>query len=189
MALLTLPASEKYRTIPTMKNIALTAVALLLTLSNYSHADRSLSIPSQILSSSARTYAPSGSQPSYFSVDLPYSPVESLRNQLESVLRTEGLRSEPLRHRGEAHITILVPDEMSRVLQALPYSQIIEIANRHQILTSPFQITCLGRGKQTRRQTRLHTYYLVVEFPQLRAFRSEVAERVASRNPQLYSFA
>lgn len=103
----------------------------------------------------------------YLTMDLPFGPFEALRKQLED-------RVGPLKHRGEAHITVITPPEYFQVLKpaGITMEMIDELARKSKIQSSSFELICIGRGQAQ----ALKTYYAVVRSEDLLKIRQKIAE-------------
>ena len=110
-------------------------------------------------------YNPKKDTGHYLSQKILYRPVRELRHELESFLDQE------LKHRGEAHITVITPPEYRDILsEFMTMEEIRHLAHAFNLQSSPFHIACLGRGTYA----ELETYFLLVESPRLLQFRQKI---------------
>lgn len=113
---------------------------------------------------------PNGSSATYVSMAVPFGPINELKHQIES--RT-GLT---LKDRGEAHITVLTPMELSKVRQTLSKAEANEALATASIQNADFSVICVGAGKKQQGATLLQTFFVVVDSPDLRARRAQLGE-------------
>lgn len=112
----------------------------------------------------------------YLSQKILYRPVADFRGQLEQLISKE------LKHRGEAHITVITPPEYRDVLsEFISMEEIRHLAYSYGLQESPFHIACLGRGRVVKEsadeeapEKSMKTYYLLVESERLLRFREKV---------------
>lgn len=109
----------------------------------------------------------------YLQVTLDYAPFKPLYDALK--------RAYPqLQSRGEAHITVINPQEYDQVLSkaGVRMSEINEIAKRANIQAAKYTISCLGRSRlsldKDKPNVKSDTYYLVLSSPALVKIRQEV---------------
>jgi len=106
---------------------------------------------------------------SYLSMHVPYEPVRRVWTQLETAL------GRPLRHRGEAHVTVITPPEYEDGLAShLSIHDINAIARRRRIQHVMLDVVCLGSGTVKLDGVDESTFYLVVQAPELVDLRREV---------------
>lgn len=113
----------------------------------------------------------------YLTLNLPFPPVEDLRMQLEKWLMETRQVTGPLRHRGEAHITVLTPPEYVLNMQHrsllvnketssprfLKMNEILEITRAGEFLQPQLEPVCIGRGSATISGKTEHTYFIVIK--------------------------
>lgn len=107
----------------------------------------------------------------YFAQKIPFSPIDQLRTELEE------LTEQRLKHRGEAHITVITPPEYRQVLsEFLTMQEIHHLAYAFGLQDSPFHIACLGRGvlRNKNEEIEKKTYFLLIESPRLIEFREKI---------------
>lgn len=104
---------------------------------------------------------------SYMTLNLPFEPMAELFKQLLLKERR------PLTSRGEAHVTVVTPVEFWNVLKpkGVTMAEIEEIAKTMRIQEAKFDVVCLGRGTAKVDGKDEHTYYVVVNSPDLVAIR------------------
>ncbi|MEM7084370.1 MAG: 2'-5' RNA ligase family protein [Pseudomonadota bacterium] len=118
----------------------------------------------------------------YLAQNVPFSPIENLRHDLENTL------DQKLSHRGEAHITVITPPEYERLSSALSIDSInLLLANRIQ--QQEFSIDCLGTAEKTIDGVTIATYFLVIQSPDLERIRKEIARhyRDAGGSPPAFT--
>ncbi len=113
---------------------------------------------------------PNGSQPTYISLAVPFTPANELKKDIE---KTTGLR---LKDRGEAHITLVTPIEMQELLKKLSLSTIVSLFEVDTIQEENFQTVCVGRGDIQRRSKKLSTFYVVGKSSELFERRARLAQ-------------
>lgn len=107
----------------------------------------------------------------YLTMELPYAPYESLRKQLEAKVG-------PLKHRGEAHITVITPPEYDKVLRpaGVTIDEIEAIARKEKIQDSEYELVCLAKGEVKEKNKTLRTYFVVMQSKALDKIREKVSE-------------
>lgn len=102
----------------------------------------------------------------YVSLDLEYPEYQQILKNLDAFLGTT------LINRGEAHITVITPPEF-KILNTKVSAEVI-----HQewgLWTAKnFKKVCLGEGSITEKKKNLKTYYVVVDTPDILAFREHL---------------
>ena len=121
------------------------------------------------------------SHPDYLAMNVPYAPVKSLFSALPTAL---GAR---LATRGEAHITVLMPAEVSVLARRLPMSEIDALARSQGLQSRAWSPVCLGVGIAASNRS-LQTYYVVVRSDALVAFRRAVRDRFVARGGSASAF-
>lgn len=118
-------------------------------------------------------HAGPGEYDSYLSLNLPFSPAEELRLDVERVTSTG------LKHRGEAHVTVVTPVEFWNVLrpQGMTIQEIDQMAMDGRLQQSELEAVCLGRGQLEIGDKLESTYYVVVKSRDLVALRKRIQER------------
>lgn len=106
----------------------------------------------------------------YVSLDLPYSAYEKLRMAVET---QEGFE---LKHRGEAHLTLITPPELKVLTQKLSAKEIVQFLQSENIEKLSYKPTCVGKSQLN---PQAKTYYVVVD--------SEKAYEVRHRLHSLYT--
>jgi hypothetical protein len=107
---------------------------------------------------------------SYLAMQVNYPPIEDFR------IRWERRLSHPLKHRGEAHITVITPIEFNQILsKKLTMEEINKVARDNNLQSSKFEVVCLAEGElRLRDNTSEYTYFLVVKSPDLEAVRFKI---------------
>jgi len=125
-----------------------------------------------------------GAFKNYLAMNLPWEPLSALRSQIENELKIV------LKHRGEAHITVITPVEYDQGLkEKLPISAIEQIASKRQLQKMKWQAICIGEWIKD----NLKNYYVVVKSDDLTRLRQEIAQEFYRRggarekfNPDLF---
>ncbi len=110
------------------------------------------------------------SHPDYLAVAVPTAPAQALLGDLDRALGAK------LKSRGEAHITVLTPPEVSVLAKKLPMRSIEALADAQKLQQSAWTPMCLGVSV-ARSNRALQTYYVVVKSDALFAFRRELHAR------------
>lgn len=151
---------------------------LLLFLFVTSLYSSELFLDSSVFENGNRAFVPhhgEGRFGSYLIQDVNYQPVANLRESL----------GKNLKHRGEAHITVVTPIEYFDVLKSkVSIKEIDTIALKEGIQESEFKVECLGRGKKDKDET----YFIVVSAPKLIEIRQKIQELFESRGGAKNSF-
>ena len=117
-----------------------------------------------------------GAFDSYLSMNLPFAPAEALWKALEKELK------QPLKNRGEAHITVISPPEFSQVLgKVLTIKEINEIATKMAIQNARFTSLCLGRAQINLEGKPEQAYFVVVRSEDLVNIRRAIFERYVTK--------
>lgn len=98
----------------------------------------------------------------YWKISLPWNLVEPIRKQVEAQL------GQALKHRGEAHITVITPPEWVYVAQ----NKKIHKKSAPHYLKGSIQWVCIGRY-QDKTNPHLATYFIVIEAPFLKKWRKK----------------
>ncbi|MBY0553426.1 hypothetical protein K2P97_02785 [bacterium] len=109
----------------------------------------------------------------YLSLNLPYPQYKEMLAQLINKVG-------PLKDRGEAHITIISPPEF-KVLTDPKLSKMNarKITETYVALNKGvyrFKQVCIGSSEKNLNEKKLKTYYIVVDSPDLLAFRREISK-------------
>ncbi|KAI9230826.1 MAG: hypothetical protein DHS80DRAFT_11883 [Piptocephalis tieghemiana] len=140
----------------------------------------------------------------WLGLTLPSEPARDLLQELNGLRRGNHSDSDhedkgpqnqkELRGRGEAHITVLTPPEIHRVLRpaGLNMDRVHEIALAHGIQNATFTTRCLGRARVQPKQGKgmEEVYFLVVDSPDLVRIRWAVWEayvQEAGGEPALFA--
>jgi hypothetical protein len=101
-----------------------------------------------------------------------FKPAEQLRLQIEQLLK------QPLKNRGEAHITIITPPEFENLKPILSMLEIEKISQDLNLQNTKWQKLCIGQGeiKEIKDKKSKLTFYLVVESANLNLIRNKIAE-------------
>lgn len=118
-------------------------------------------------------HAGPGRYDSYLALNLPFAPAAELRSAVEAQFRVT------LKHRGEAHVTVVTPVEFWDVLKPLGMTiqEIDQIALESGLQQLPVSAVCLGRGQLVINSILESTFYVVVKSPELVALRARIQQR------------
>ncbi len=108
----------------------------------------------------------------YLSMELRFEPIAEVRKKIE---QKEALT---LKHRGEAHVTVLTPPEYEKIKAFVSMKDINEIALQNQIQKADFQIQCVGKAKTSPDQA---TYFLVIQSKALLKIRLDLENLLKSK--------
>jgi 2'-5' RNA ligase len=111
---------------------------------------------------------------SYVSLELEYPEYQQTLAKLDAFLSTK------LANRGEAHITVLTPAEL-KLVSANTNPETIQ-QEWEEWKTKTFKKVCLGEGIVKEKKKILKTYYVVVESPELLAFRKYLKTKYAVKD-------
>jgi len=131
--------------------------------------------------------APNGS---YLAMTLPFAPINQVRQQIDILLQKNNPTSKNLKHRGEAHITVITPDEYENELKdIIKMAEINQLAIKYRLQAAQFAVLCLGVGTAKLKAVDAFTYYLVVFSKDLLNFRSALKKLFVARggNPQVFN--
>ncbi len=109
-----------------------------------------------------------GKYASYLAMNIPFAPTERLRENLENTFNVS------LKHRGEAHVTVVTPPEFERLSSNISIQQINLIAATH-IQQHSFKIECLGESKTILNGEIARTFFLVISSDDLVVLRKQIA--------------
>ncbi len=107
----------------------------------------------------------------YVEIKVPYEPVAQLKLDVE---KREGVS---LKSRGEAHVTVLSPPEMTVLRTRLSLEQINGLMEKSNLQAIPIQLICLGRSQMKQGGRRLAVYYLVVQAPEILKVREKLLQQ------------
>ncbi|MGZ3769458.1 MAG: hypothetical protein ACXVCP_00550 [Bdellovibrio sp.] len=150
----------------------------------------SLDYSARDLQKTERALNPEGSQKeinNYLALDLPFEAFEKLRKSVEA---KEGF---VLKHRGEAHITMISPPEFQKMQNKLSMKEIRSLADKMNLRQSPYKLVCVGKGILKDSGVLKSTYYAVVEANRLFEIRRAIQMLYLQKgghaedfNPDLY---
>lgn len=106
----------------------------------------------------------------YVEMKIPYEPIAQVKKEVES---REGVT---LQSRGEAHITVVTPPEMTVLRTRLSLEQINGFMEKANLQKIPVQLNCLGRGQIKQGDRRLATYYVLVQAPGILQVREKLRQ-------------
>jgi len=119
----------------------------------------------------------------YVGMTVPYAPIAAVKKEVEA---REGVL---LNSRGEAHITIVTPPEMTVLRTRLSLEQINGFIAKLSIQSIPIHVQCLGRSQLKQGDRRLATYYLVVQAPGLFQVREKLRQQFVAAGGEKQAFA
>ena len=150
------------------KRIFIALYILIITALSTQAADRKLDLSDDIYKNEQVEFI---TYPDYVAINLTYTPIENLLNQLKKDLKLK------LDSRGEAHITLITPIEFNKVLaQKLKISELNELAKEMDIQDSSFKVICLGRGEKVIRDVKESNFFVVIKSDKLFDYRKKVEE-------------
>ncbi len=103
----------------------------------------------------------------YLAKNILFAPIDNLKGQIEAQY------SVTLKDRGEAHITVISPPEFA-VLRNYVSIKTINNKAKDILQTTPFTVTCLGRGELVINGINEQTYFVVVNSNGLFDLRREI---------------
>ncbi len=105
----------------------------------------------------------------YAAMNIAFEPILALKKAIE--MRD----SITLQSRGEAHITVLAPQEMAQLRTKLSLEQINRVIEKADIQKTQFEVVCVGRGSVNLLTRKLSTYFLVVRAEGLVTLREQLS--------------
>lgn len=109
-------------------------------------------------------------------VPLEFEPIAQLRQAVERRIGRQ------LLSRGEAHITVIKPQELSFLEGVLSRSDLEKLIASFELHPEKLNAICVGMGEARLGGKRESTYFVVLEAPELFSFRRQVATEVANRS-------
>ena len=101
----------------------------------------------------------------YLAKSINFDPINELRKDIEAS------NNIVLKHRNEAHITVITPPEFEDVLsEFVSKEEINHLADAFDLTQESFHIACIGRGQLD----ELQTYFLLIESERLVEFRRKI---------------
>lgn len=107
----------------------------------------------------------------YVEMKVPYEPIAQVKSEVET---RDGVI---LQSRGEAHITVITPLEMTVLRARLSLEQINGTIAKLNIQSIPIQLQCLGRLQLKQGDRLLATYFLLVQAPGLLQVREKLRQQ------------
>ncbi len=119
----------------------------------------------------------------YFSLAMPFAAASNLK---DAVATRTGLT---LKDRGEAHVTLLTPPEVTALREHLDGVEILEAIGNSDLQTETVTVICVGSGKKTLNGKVQKTFFAVVDSPGLFARRQAVADafQAAGGAPEVFA--
>ncbi len=118
----------------------------------------------------------------YVEMKVPYEPIAQLKLEVE---KREGVT---LQSRGEAHVTVLTPPEMTALRTRLSLEQINGFMEKSNLQKIPIQLNCLGRSQIKQGERRLTTYYVVIQAPGLLKVREKLRQQFVAAGGDRQAF-
>ena len=115
----------------------------------------------------------------YISLDLEYTPYQTLLKKLETKVG-------PLNNRGEAHITIITPPEFKELLNHYTAAEIHAKADAFLKTSPTFKQICIGEGRLKTKAKNFATYYVVLSSPEMLQFRKQFASKSSLFNAEKF---
>jgi 2'-5' RNA ligase len=113
---------------------------------------------------------------SYLAMNLQFDEFLGMRSELEKQINKQ------IKHRGEAHITVISPLEFDQILsKKISIQEINKIAEEMQLQKSPFKKICLGKGTSLLEQQSEATYFVVVQSERLFQIRKMIHQLYQSK--------
>ncbi|HET9239797.1 MAG TPA: 2'-5' RNA ligase family protein [Oligoflexus sp.] len=119
----------------------------------------------------------------YVDMKVPYEPIAQLKKEIEA---REGV---VLQSRGEAHITVITPPEMTVLRTRLSLEQINGTIEKSRIQSIPIQLQCVGRGQLKQADRKLATYFIVVQAPGLLQVREKLRQQFIAAGGEKQAFS
>lgn len=118
----------------------------------------------------------------YLSITLPKEPIAQLRKSICEHYKVD------LKHRDEAHITVISPFEYEHYLQPhISPTKLLELAQEHLRLPLGFEI--IGMGCVTKRQKNLISFFVLINAPLLFSFRDRLLESLKQKTKKSINFS
>ena len=113
-----------------------------------------------------------GQWDSYLALNLPFASAAELRAAIEE---REGV---VLKHRGEAHVTVVTPIEYWQYLRpvGITMEDIHLLARQARLQSARLSAVCLGQGQAPLADRLESTYFVVVKSPELVKLREELED-------------
>jgi 2'-5' RNA ligase len=121
-------------------------------------------------------------QSDYIAVELEFAPYSQQRQRIEKKLKLQ------LKHRGEAHITVITPPEIQKLAQSISINEIKELAQKNGLQNSKFTSICVGQGQKLIDDKTESTYFVVIDSPELFTFRQKIQDLFIKRGGNLQNF-
>jgi hypothetical protein len=139
-------------------------------------AEKPFSVAAALLVPSINSAVVKTGPQAYLSLDLSFPAAADLRAAIDDRFGTD------LKHRGEAHLTVVTPPELQKILASgLTLDEIKGIAQQLGLQKAGIEQFCLGMGRAKLSNEELRTFYVVVESSLVRRFREAVAKVMISR--------
>jgi 2'-5' RNA ligase len=108
-------------------------------------------------------------------MNITYAPIKNLRQKLNQALGKDLDYFKTWNENGEAHITLVTPDEYFNVLKSkLSMREIEAIAERYEIQSSKINVLGIGSGKVSLDGKDEETFFVIVDSADLRLIRQMI---------------
>jgi hypothetical protein len=108
-------------------------------------------------------------------MNITYAPIKNLRQKLNQALGKDLDYFKTWNENGEAHITVVTPDEYFNVLKSkLTMREIEAIAERYEIQSSKINVLGIGSGKVSLDGKDEETFFVIVDSADLRLIRQMI---------------
>lgn len=107
----------------------------------------------------------------HVSMVVPFAPVNDVKKQIEA--RT----AISLKDRGEAHVTVITPPELSVLKHHLSGAEILDSLGNDNLQGETFETVCVGSGSKSAGSTTLRTFFVVVKSAGLVARRRALEDK------------
>ncbi len=104
------------------------------------------------------------SEKSYLALDLPLPAFEKMRHDVETKEKVT------LKHRSEAHITVITPPEFKELKKHISMAEIEALADSMGLKKASYNLLCVGKGTSQKKAT----YFVVVQSEDLFKIRKAI---------------
>jgi len=127
-------------------------------------------------STSTKVGIPFISHSNWLAVNLDFQHYEKVRKQLETLI------GRPLKHRGEAHITLISPPEFESFAKVISMSELEKELGTDRVQNLEFEEICIGKGSKAKGSTqKIETFFIVVESKAIRSLRLQIQDILVKR--------
>lgn len=116
------------------------------------------------------------SHSNWLAINLDFQRYEKVRKQLETLI------GRPLKHRSEAHITLISPPEFESFQKVISMNELEKELSTDKIQSLDFDEVCIGKGSKAKGSSqKIETFFVVVESKAIRSLRLQIQELLAKR--------